>query len=126
MPANRLALVLRADHDHRFAAGTSEVCSGSKGGDTVSRTISGDDLAAKLYTRQGFLVFGTYGTFLRGEIIRKAHVDGTDGTRVPLRIIGPSTLAEFLEQGKVASAITGIPDTGRTSCTRFYRVEAAD
>jgi len=85
--------------------------------------MSGDELAAAIFAKYGYFPIGSRCPREIGEIIRPTG--GNIST--PLKVVGPSSLSEFLmvssdlmgiEAGDVPTAPDGYPF--------FYRVEAAD
>ena len=87
--------------------------------------MSGDELAAALYAEQGYLVMYSKHPRTIGSIDTDSGAV-KQGLR-PLRIIGPSSSAEYKAQTLRASEIAPeLASPGGFSWPYFYRVEAAD
>ena len=93
----------------------------------IAAPISGDELAARLFAEQGYLVHPFLGPRKIGEVFRSGPVSPDDLTvRTPFRIVGKATKEELLSQRKLALKwrVHGI--ALNTQGTHFYRVVAAD
>lgn len=89
-----------------------------------SEHMTGDELAARLFAEQGYLV-------LAGNELKKIGdlVIGADSkfgwSATPVRIVAISNIREFMEQDRLATRIFG-GISSETEHRYFYRVEALD
>ena len=87
--------------------------------------MSGDELAAAIYAKQGYLVLASADPLKIGQV-----TDSEGHCSAPLIVKANSNYTEYSEQASLESLLRlGVPrkSTARKSYERyFYRVEAAD
>ncbi len=96
-------------------------------GSEESPAMSGDELAAVLFAERGYVVAATFSAYGIGEIINDTivKVGGGSPAATPLRVTGPSTEQEALEQAVRMAELLGVPAKPARR-PFYYRVEAAD
>ncbi len=87
--------------------------------------MTGDERAAALFTKQGFLIMACDEPCEIGEIQPPLN---HFGCTTPIRIIGAATFAEYDAQNAVANQIDPTAGTAlhEPRLRYFYRIEAAD
>ena len=85
-----------------------------------------DELAAEIYSRQGYLVIASHKPEVIGGII-SAGTNMLGDMNTPLIVKALSTKEEFMAQDKIGASLLGYePIDLKAMYTYFYRVEAAD
>jgi len=96
----------------------------------IAAPISGDELAARLFAEQGYLVMGFEEPVPLGTILfdRKEHkAPGIHGKcTAALRIVAHSSRDELESQYRLAQGLLGLGEAQDATVTHFYRAEAAD
>jgi hypothetical protein len=93
---------------------------------TPTKQMTGDELAAQLFTEQGYLVLFCDRQLELGDIVRDNSQE-SDPATTPVRVIGESSRAEYWKQFRRANVLLGRPDRPLAlEQVYFYRVEAAD
>lgn len=88
--------------------------------------MTDNELAAKLYEEQGYLVMGSPDVFEVGELVQP---DGYDDTTFWMVVVGPATREEYLKQCHRAFQMA--PENAgeyerESEPANYYRVEPAD
>jgi len=88
--------------------------------------MTGDELAARLYAEQGYLLVGTVLQLGIGEIIPHKAQSPNDVVNTPLRVVGRATRTQYILQDQLAQRLAGLEYHPDRDFDNYYRVEAAD
>jgi hypothetical protein len=94
--------------------------------------MTGDELAARLYAEQGYLVIESppWRPHAIGDLILIAESPASNGdrfVRIPLVVVAHSNIEEYKKQDDLATSLVGEESSGEFyPNATYYRVEAAD
>lgn len=85
--------------------------------------MTGNEIAAELVRRQGYLAFRSSRPFVIGEVVPLHKIQEHS---TPTRVIGPSNFAEYAAQCYLVDEMNGEEYSAPEEGGFYYRCEAAD